>query len=156
MAVQWKAGGRIKRLIEQALPRWQCLRQIESLVVRSHQRCGRITVPRAAIAQINVSMTRLANKKKPPLRSCMERGTMFTTSCYSKCTTSRGLPSALASPGLRRIALAELMKTTGAQAHPRMIATIPIRRRSVLAWHVERMVQHGTFPLSQGIHCWQG
>lgn len=86
-AVQWKAAGQTEQQIEQSLPRWQVLLQIESLVVRSHQRCGRITVPRAAIAQISASMTKLANKKKPPLRSCMERGTTFTTSCYSKCTT---------------------------------------------------------------------
>ncbi len=67
----------------------------------------------------------------------MESGTMITTSCYLKSTTSLVLPPTLTVPRLSGIALAELMMATGAQAHPGMIATIPMERCSFFTGHVE-------------------
>ena len=48
--------------------------QTWSLVSRSHQRCGRINVPNAAMAQIVASSTKLAMRKNAPFMSCIERG----------------------------------------------------------------------------------
>lgn len=50
--------------------------QTWSLVSRSHQRCGRINVPKAAMAQIVASSTKLAMRKNAPFMSCIERGPM--------------------------------------------------------------------------------
>ncbi len=51
-------------------------RQAWSLVSRSHQRCGRINVPSAAMAQIVARRTKLAMRKNPPFISCTESGPM--------------------------------------------------------------------------------
>ena len=52
------------------------LNQTTSLVCRSHHRWGRMIVPKAAIAQIIARSPKLAMRKNPPFRSCIERGTI--------------------------------------------------------------------------------
>ena len=76
---------------------WAGEAQTCSLVSRSHQRCGRINVPNAAMAQIIASKTKLAMRKNPPFMSCIERGTTIHPTC-SNCTTSISLPTATTTP----------------------------------------------------------
>ncbi len=47
-----------------------------SLVSRSDQRCGRINVPKAAMAQIVARRRKLAKRKNPLFMSCTESGPM--------------------------------------------------------------------------------
>lgn len=47
-----------------------------SLVSRSDQRCGRINVPKAAMAQIVARSRKLAKRKNPLFMSCTESGPM--------------------------------------------------------------------------------
>lgn len=47
-----------------------------SLVSRSDQRCGRINVPKAAMAQIVAKRRKLAKRKNPLFMSCIESGPM--------------------------------------------------------------------------------
>lgn len=68
-----------------------------SLVSRSHQRCGRMSVPNAAIAQMVANSMKLAMRKNPPFISCIERGPM-TSPPWANCTTSISLPTAATTP----------------------------------------------------------
>lgn len=73
--------------------------QAWSLVSRSHQRCGRINVPSAAIAQIVARSTKLAMRKNPPFISCTESGPMTAPPCYDLIVPpSLRAPTTIAKP----------------------------------------------------------